>query len=355
MKLSKPVTHRFWAEGRGFFVFEAMKRAMGRLIPLFLILAPLAPGTLTAKEMEWVPRIGYLSTGSALNQSHRIKAFRQALGEIGYVEGKNVLVEYRWAEGRTERLPELAAELADSHVNVIVAPGSQALLAAQQVTRTVPIIAAVSGEPLETEFVANLRRPHRNVTGLTLLAQDFYREQLELLSRYARNVSRVAVLWSPRSSVWTPQEVLQQELKSTAESSGVQVRLFEVGSPEKLTRIFRAAGRSRVDALITLPSPFMDSHLPRIVDFAARDRLLAMYPERSWAEAGGLIGYGPSYTDLFRRAVAYMDRVLKGVRPGDLPVVQLAHFNLVINLKTAKKIGLSVPPELLSHADELIQ
>lgn len=322
---------------------------------MLLALLALGPAAALAKEVEWFPRIGYLSVGSASGQSRRIEAFRQALNELGYVDGKNAFVEYRWAEGRAERLPNLAAELVDSHVNVIVVSGSLALLAAQQATKTVPIIAAISGEPLGSEFIGNLRRPGRNVTGLTLLAQDFYREQLELLNRFARNISRVAVLWSPRSTAWSPEDLLQGELKNTADESRVRVRLFEVGTPDKLERVFKAAARSRADALITLPSPAMDPHLSKILDFAAKDRLLAMYPERSWVEAGGLIGYGPSYTDLFRRAVTYMDRVLKGIKPGDLPVVQLTHFNLIINLKTAKRIGLTVPPDLLAHADEVIE
>ncbi len=328
---------------------------MRKIFRFLLVLLTLGPVTTFAKEMEWIPRIGYLSIGSALTQSHRIKAFRHALNEFGYVEGRDILVEYRWAGGKTDRLRNLASELVDSHVNVIVASGSLALLAAQQATKSIPIIAAVSGETLESEFVASLRRPDRNVTGLTLLAQDFYREQLKLLSQFALNLSRVAVLWSPHATAWNPQEWLQGESKGTVDESRIRVKLFAVGSPDKLEKIFKAAARARVDALMTLPSPLMDFHRSRIVEFAAKDRLLAMYPERSWAEAGGLIGYGPSYKDLFRRAVSYMDRVLKGVRPGDLPVVQLTHFNLVINLKTAKKIGLSVPPDLLNHADEVIQ
>ncbi len=328
---------------------------MRRIFLFLLVLLTLGPVTAIAKEMEWVPRIGYLSIGSALNQSHRVKAFRQALNELGYVEGRDILVDYRWAEGKADRLHNLASELVDSHVNVIVVSGSLALVAAQQATKSIPIIAAISGEPLESEFVANLRRPDRNVTGMTLLAREFYREQLELLSQFAPSLSRVAVLWSPHATAWSPQEWLQRESKGTADEPGIQVKLFAVGSPDKLNKIFKAAARSRVDALMTLPSPLMDFHRSRIVEFAAKDRLLAMYPERSWAEAGGLIGYGPSYKDLFRRVVSYMDRVLKGVRPGDLPVVQVTHFNLVINLKTAKRIGLSVPPDLLNHADEVIQ
>ena len=316
-----------------------------------LLAAPLAA---EAQQAAKIARIGYLAFNLAASP-HGPEAFRQGLRDLGYVEGRNLVIEYRDAEGKFERLPALAAELVALKVDVILAPSTVAALAAKQATRTLPIVFAAAGDPVSSGLVSSLARPGGNVTGLSSLAPELVGKGLELLTQAVPGVSRIAVLWQPGAAGdHTPQGMLK-EAEVAARALGVRLQFVEARGPADIDRVFSDMTRAHAGALTVLPSNMFLREHRRLVDLAAKNRLPAVYPWREAVEAGGLMSYGANQPDLFRRAATYVDKILKGAKPGDLPVEQPTKFELVINLKTAKALGLTIPQSVLARADEVIQ
>src|SRR3989442_8731291 len=316
-----------------------------------LLAAPLAA---KAQPREKVPRVGYLSPGSPSEpfRRRRFEAFRQGLRELGYVEGQNIAIESRWAEGRYERYFALAADLVRLKVNVIVAVGGRATQDAQQATRTIPIVMSVVIDPLGSGLVASLARPGGNVTGLTIMASDLVGKQFEVLKEVVPKVSRVALLRNPANPA-SAQGL--RDAEAAARALGVRLQALEARDPQEIDSAFAAMTRERAGALLIFPDPIFGNQRRQIAELAAKRRLPAIYggtPE--YAEAGGLMVYGPNELDLNRRAAIYVDKLLKGAKPADLPVEQPTKFELVINLRTAKAIGLTIPPSLLQRADQII-
>jgi putative tryptophan/tyrosine transport system substrate-binding protein len=315
-----------------------------------LLAAPLAA---EAQQAAKVPRIGYLALNPTANP-HLHEAFRQGLRDLGYVEGRNVVIEYRDAEGKPERLPALAAELIALKVDVLVAQPTVAALAAKQATRTLPIVFPVA-EPVTSGLVTSLARPGGNITGLSILTPEMGGKGLELLKQAVPGVSRVAVLWDPGAFPERTTKHMRKQLEGAAQALGVRLQFIEARGPDDFDRAFSEMTRARAGALTVLGGSMFVSQRRRLVDLAATNRLPAVYPARESVEAGGLMAYGPSVPDLFRRAATYVDKILKGAKPGDLPVEQPTKFELVINLKTAKALGLTIPPSLLQRADQVIE
>ena len=318
-------------------------------LALVLLAAPLAAD---AQPPAKVPRIGFLGSGSPSTHGPFVVAFRQGLRDLGYVEGQNVVIELRWAEGRLERLPDLAAELVGLKVDLILTHATPGVLAAKQATTTIPIVMAAAGDPVGSGFVASLARPGGNITGLSLLTTELAGKRLQLLREVAPRASRVAVLWNAANPVGP---LVVRETEAAARTLGVQLQSLEVRGPDDFESAFAAATRGRAGALITVEDPLTLTHRARIVDFAAKSRLPAMYPNREYVDAGGLMSYGTNFADLFRHAATYVDKILKGAKPADLPVEQPTRFELVINLKTAKALGLAFPQSILLRAPEVIQ
>jgi putative ABC transport system substrate-binding protein len=324
------------------------------VLALSLLAAPLAA---EAQQAAKVARIGYLSPNLATGP-HLREAFRQGLRDLGYVEGRNLVIEYRDAEGKVERLPALAAELVALKVDVIVTEGGNTVvpLAAKQATRTLPIVFATAADAVGSGLVTSLARPGGNVTGLDSLSTELVGKRLELLTQAVPGVGQVAVLWLP--GVYG--ERTEKEMLTGAEvaARGLKVRVQFVEAtrdPADLDRAFSDMTRARAGALTVLPSNMFRREHRRLLDLAARHRLPAVYPWRDFVDAGGLMSYGASLTDLSRRAATYVDRILKGAKPGDLPVEQPTKFELVINLKTARTLGLTIPPSVMSQADQIIE
>jgi putative tryptophan/tyrosine transport system substrate-binding protein len=301
-----------------------------------------------------VPRIGYLSPGSAsAGLLSRDEAFRQGLRDLGYVEGRNIVIEDRFAEAKFDRLAGLAAELVRLEVDVIVAVVTQASLAAKDATKTIPIVMAGVSDPLGSGLVASLARPGANITGTSSMTAEVVGKSLELLKEAISKLSRVAVFWNPDNAVFQAQMLRETEVAAAA--LGVKLQTFGVRGPGELDRAFAAITRERVDALLVLADPILALHQARIVDFAQKSRLPAMYGIKEYAAAGGFMTYAANMGDQFRRAAIYVDKILKGAKPADLPVEQPTKFEFVINLKTAKALGLEVPATLLARADEVIE
>ena len=305
-----------------------------------------------AQQAAKVPRIGYLSPLSPSSDSIRIEAFRQGLRDLGYVEGQNIAIEYRYAEGKFDRLPDLAAELVRLKVDVIVASSTPGTLAAKNATSTIPIVMTASADPVPTGLISSLARPGGNITGLSLLSGELCGKRLDLLKEVVPKLSRVAVLLDPAN----PASLLQlRETEAAAKVLGVQLQPLEVRGPNPdFEKAFQATTRGRAGALITPDDAVILFYRTRIVDFAAKNRLPAMYGFRELVDAGGLMSYTANRSHLFQRAATYVDKILKGAKPGDLPVEQPTKFELVINLKTAKALGLTIPPSVLRLADEVI-
>jgi putative ABC transport system substrate-binding protein len=315
-----------------------------------LLAAPLAA---TAQQTGKVYRIGYLSGGSS-TLTHLIDAFRQGLRELGWVEGQNIVIDYRFAEGRYDRLPDLAAELVRLKVDVIVASPSPPAAAAKNATGTIPIVMIGAGaDPVGQGLITSLARPGGNVTGLSYsVGQEIFGKQLALLKEAVPNVRRVAVLWNPAVPGLAP---AIKDVKVAARSLGVQIQVLEARGPDDFDSAFAAMAKERPGALLVLVDSMFSFHGTRLARLAAKNRLPAAYTNRLPVEVGGLMSYGPSFSDLWRRAAGYVDKILKGAKPADLPVEQPTKFELVINLKTAKALGLTIPPALLARADEIIQ
>jgi putative ABC transport system substrate-binding protein len=295
--------------------------------------------------------IGLLSPASR-SPSDLPALFDAPLAELGWIEGKNLLVERRYAENRPERLPELAAELVRLNVDVIVAAGTLGPLAAKQATSTIPIVMTASGDPLGSGLVASLARPGGNVTGMSLMAPDLGGKRLELLKELLPRLARVAVLWNAANPY---PAIVFRETQAAGRTLGIEVQSLEVRGPDDFDGAFEAARKQRPDALITVEDPLTFTYQKRIADFAVADQLLSLHGLRGDVVAGGLMSYGANIADLFRRAAGYVDKILKGAKPADLPVEQPTRFELVINLKTARALGLTIPPTLLARADEVIE
>ena len=300
-----------------------------------------------------VARIGFLAPATRTGYQHHTDAFLQGLRELGYVEGQNIVVEYRWADGNFERLPELAAELVRLNVDVIVAAVTQASLAAKNATGTIPIVMVAVANPVDSGLIASLARPGANITGTSSMTDEVVGKQLELLKETFPKISQVAALWNPANPVF--QAIQRRETEVTARALGLQLHFLEAGGPDDIERAFAAMAKERTKALLVLIDPVFTSNRKRIADLAAKQRLPTVSGIREYVEAGCLIAYGPSFPDMYRRAAYYVDRILKGTKPADLPVEQPTKFELVINLKTAKQIGLTIPQSVLYRADKVIK
>ena len=309
-----------------------------------------------AQQAAKVPRIGYLFSNLATT-SHLWEAFRQGLRDLGYVEGRNVVIESRDSEGKLERLPALAVELVALKVDVIVVGGTPQALAAMQATRTLPIVFAAVGDPVTDGLVTSLARPGGNVTGFstTSAAPEIVGKRLELLTQSVPGVTRAAVLWQPGGQGERTNKDLLHGTDVAARALGVRLQVVEVRGPDDFGRAFSDVTRARAGALTVLGTTMFFNARRRLVDLAAKNRMPAVYPLREFVDAGGLMAYGPNLADLFRRAATYVDKILKGAKPGDLPVEQPTKFELVINLKTAKALGITIPQSVLGRADEVIQ
>jgi len=305
-----------------------------------------------AQQPKKVPLIGYLSGVSPSAISDRTEAFRQGLRELGYVEGKNIVIEYRSAEGKLDRVPALAAELVRLKVDVIVTGGGEITRAAKEATVTIPIVMTQDSDPVANGFVASLARPGGNITGLSNLRPEITGKQLELLKEIIPKLSRVAVVGT--STIPAHARFLKQH-ESTAGALRLQLQFLDVLDPKDIETAFRAASKGRADGLFVLGGPVLNTHRTQVLDLAVESRLPAIYNVPEYVEAGGLVTYGVSSTDLFRRAATCVDKILKGRKPADLPVEQPIKFELIINLRTAKQIGLTIPPNVLVRADKVIR
>jgi len=324
-------------------------------VGIFAIALTFAFGGVVAQAQQptKVPRIGYLTGTSVSAIAARSEAFRQGLREFGYVEGKNIVIEWRSAEGKPERMSELATELVRLKVDLIVSPGgAPTTRAAKEATVTIPIVMAQDGDPVGSGFVASLARPGGNITGLSTLAPEISGKQLELLKEIVPRLSRAAVLGTS-TRPGTAQQLRETELAAGA--FGVKLQYLDVLVPKDIETVFRAASKGRADAVLVLGGPLFTFQRTQFVELAAKSRLPAIYPSPEFVEAGGLMTYSVSRTDLHRRAATYVDKILKGAKPADLPVEQPTKFELAINLKIAKQIGLTIPPNVLARADKVIR
>jgi putative tryptophan/tyrosine transport system substrate-binding protein len=314
-----------------------------------VLATPLGAG---AQQPAKVWRIGFLGSAFASAAGVRVEALRLGLRELGYVEGRNLAIEFRWAEGNNDRLPALAAELVQSRVDVIVTQGTPATLAARRATTTIPIVFATAGDPVGTGIVASLSRPGGNITGLTDVTTDVAGKRLALLREAAPGVTRIAVLWNSSNPV---AGLALKETEVAAQTLGLPLRSVEVRDVNRLDSAFSTIVRERAGAVVVLPDPALFDRRVQIAEMAAKNRLPSMAWTPEFAESGCLMIYGPSTAEMHRRAATYVDKILRGAKPADLPVEQPTKFELIINLKTAKTLGLTIPESLLRRADQVIQ
>ena len=342
--------HRVWRRA-GSMRATTVIAVLIALLTVAVLVAPLAG---EAQQAPGLPRIGFLMPGSLSDPRFPrfLHAFRQGLRELGYVEGQNVSIELRWAEGQYHRLPGLAAELVRLKVNVIVAGGAPAIQAAKRATETIPIVMVNVSDPVASGFVASLARPGGNITGLSMMTPELVGKQLEMLKEIVPKVARVAVLWNPANPGNAPQV---RHAPDVARALGVRLQPLEARNASEIDHAFAAITTERAGAVIVLTDTILIDHRTRIADHAARRRLPTVSGLLEHAEAGGLLAYGPSLSDPFRRAAAYVDKILKGAKPADLPVEQPVTFELVINLKAAKALGLTIPQAMLQRADRVLQ
>ena len=305
-----------------------------------------------AQQPTKIPRIGYLTSTSPSDSSARIEAFRQGLRELGYMEGKNIVIEYRYAEGNVDRLPALTAELVRLKLDIIITAGSPATRAAKEASVTIPIVMTRDGDPVGNGFVASLARPGGNITGLSTLNPELSGKRLELLREIVPKLSRVAVFGT---STRPGNAQALREVELAAKAFGVKLQYLDVQNPKDIDTAFRAAGKGRAEGLLTLGGPVLASHRTQVVGLAIKSRLPAIYERSDFVEDGGLVSYGVNVLDLDRRAATYVDKILKGRTPADLPVEQPMRFEFVINLKAAKAIGLTIPPNVLVRATKVIR
>ena len=305
-----------------------------------------------AQQPGKIPRIGYLTVASLASNVARVEAFRQGLRELGYVEGKNIVIEWRSAEGKVERQVELATELARLKLNVIVTSGPTMTQAAKKATSTIPIVMAFDSDPVGSGVVDSLARPGGNITGLSSLSPELSGKQLELLKEIVPKLTRVTVI--ENSNEPANRQILK-EIALAARSFGVQLQPLDVLGPKHIETAFRAVTKANTDALLVLPSAILADYRTEIINLALKSRVPAIYMSSIWVDDGGLLSYGTSFTDLSRRAATYVDKILKGRKPADLPIEQPTKFEFIINLKAAKQIGLTIPPNVLVRADKVIK
>jgi putative tryptophan/tyrosine transport system substrate-binding protein len=320
---------------------------------ILFLLVPLAIAVIAeAQQPTKIPRIGFLTATSLSIIAARIEALQQGLRELGYVEGKNIVIEWRSAEGKADLLPALAVELVRLKVDIIVAAGTSDTRAAKEATTTIPIVMTQDTDPIGTGFVASLARPGGNITGLSTLAPELSGKRLELLKEVVPKLSRVAVFGTSTTPSTAP------TLKETELAAGtfkVQHQYLDILDSKDIETAFRTAAKGRADAVLVLAGPVVFSQRTQIAGLAVKNRLPAIYPQTEFTEAGGLMYYGANTPDLFRRAATYVDRILKGAKPADLPVEQPKKFEFIVNLKAAKQIGLTIPPNVLARADKVIK
>jgi putative ABC transport system substrate-binding protein len=307
-----------------------------------------------AQQPKKIPLVGYLLPGDATSESTRAEALRQALRELGYTEGQNIATEYRYAEGNRDRYPELAAELVRLKADIVVVEGGNTpVRSVKSATKTIPIVMTGGSDPVEARLIESLARPGGNVTGLSSLARELGGKRLELLKEAVPKVLRVTLFYSPSN----PTNVLdaKEVLPVAARALKLILQPWQVRSADDFERVFAAPNKQRPDGLYALGFALMNANRKRIADFALKNRLPSMYIGKEFVEAGGLMSYGADQADIYRRVAYFVDRILKGAKPADLPVEQPTKFELVINLKTAKQIGLAIPPEVLARANKLIK
>ena len=321
-------------------------------LAFFIAVSLFAPLVVEGQQAR-VPSVGYLGNSSASLETDLVEAFRQGLRELGYTEGQNIIIEYRWAEERSDRFPDLVSDLVRTKVDAIVTAGTPGALAAKQATKTIPIIMAVAGDPVGTGLVASLARPGGNVTGSTAIVPELEGKRLELLKEIVPGLSRVAFLANPNNPL---NVIILKQTRLAAPALGLKLEpIVDVRRISELEQAFATISSARPDALIMIADRFLLAERARIVEFAEKRRLPAMYPYGEMVRDGGLMSYSPSYPDLFRRSATFVDKILKGAKPADLPIEQPTKFELVINRKAAKAIGLTIPQSVLLRADQIIE
>lgn len=307
-----------------------------------------------AQQPKKIPRIGYVSpTGDPKTPGSAVEGFRQGLRDFGYIEGKNIVVEYRYVEGKGDRNPSLVAELVKLKVDVLVVPGPGGSRAAKQATKTIPIVIVSQEDPVAAGFIDSLARPGGNITWVTRFTRELSGKRLELLTQVVPKISRVGVLWDSRSQ--SSQPTLFKDYEAAAGSLKIQLQSVEVRGLNDFEGAFRAAAKARASAIIVIRNPLHSRHPKQLADLAIKNRLPSMYETSDYVDAGGLVSYSPNEAERFRRAAYFVDRILKGAKPADLPVEQPTKFDFVINLKTAKQIGVTIPPIVLGRADRVIR
>ncbi len=324
-------------------------KGLGFIITLGILLGSLAA---QAQQTGNVYRIGFLGNSTAALEANLVGPFREGLRDLGYVEGRNVLIEYRWAEGKYDRFPALIGELLALKVAVIVTAGTPATLAVKKATTSVPVVMAAVGDPVGTGIVPSLSHPGGNITGLTAISTEMDAKRLELLREVVPSVSYIAVLWNPGSPL---QVLAEKQVQAAAQVLRMRVLSLRVKTEEEIKSALAVMARERPDALLVLADRLLLHHRALIMDFATRHQLPGVHAYRELVEAGGLMSFGPSYADMHKRAAYFVDRILKGAKPGDLPVERPLTFELVINLKVAKALGLTIPQSVLLRATEIIQ
>jgi putative ABC transport system substrate-binding protein len=324
-------------------------RTIGLLITLAILVAPLAAAP---QQAGGTVTIGYLGHSSPSLEATLVDAFREGLRQLGYVEGQNLVIRYQWAEGQPERYALLARELVRLQPDVILTAGTPGTLAAKHATPSIPIVTAIAGDPVAAGLVSSLAQPGGNVTGLSTLAPVLGGKRLELFTQAVPTLSRVVALLNPANPFTT---ISWQAMQPAAEALGMQLQPVEVRGPHDLDRALATIKAARPDGLIIVPDHFLLTYRASIVQFMAEHRLPGMFPLRDFVQEGGLLAYGPDYTDMYRRAATYVAKILQGAKPADLPIEQPTKFEFVINLKTAQALGLTIPPTLLFQADEVIR
>ena len=327
------------------------RRKLAGLVTLVLALT-MCGVVAQAQQPAGIHRIGILSPSSGSVFPARVEAFRQRLRQLGYVEGKNILIEYRYTEGKAERLPDLAAELVRLKVDIIVTIGPGPTLAAKKASATIPIVFASANDPVGTGLVSSLAQPGGNITGLSLMVPDLDGKRLELLKEAFPKVARVAFLWNPSG---LRGNLPLTEMEAAAKPLQLKLLSLEVRSLDDFDSAFARAKREGAQALLTTPDPLVNTQQRQVLDFAAKNRLPAIYHYSEFVEAGGLMSYGPDNTDLWRRAADFVDKILKGTKPADIPVEQPMKFEFLVNLKSAKQLGLTVAPNVLARADRVLK
>jgi putative ABC transport system substrate-binding protein len=322
-----------------------------RFLLTSLVGALAAPLGARAQQTGKVFRVAYLANGTQATSGPYVQAFRQGLREFGWVDGQNVAIEYRWADGHLERLPALAADLLKAPFDVIVVAGGPAVRAARQATRTVPIVSAITSDPVAAGFAASLARPGGNVTGAAVQFESLATKQLQILKEAIPRVDLIAIVID--RAVIT--DVVLKAAEPAARALALKTRVLEIRHASDLETLFRTARAEKIDAMYVTPSPTFSRHRDRLAELAIKHRMPGIYEEKAYVEAGGLMSYGPNFIDLYHRAASYVDRILKGAKAGDLPIEQPTKFEFVVNLKTAKALGLTIPPSLLAQADQVIE